>query len=97
MITTDPFLPLAQLTQALNQFRVLDWIERHVDLLVLFQFHHSAFVNDASKVQYAVVIEIMRLQRCSLLAPASEARKKQREGVIRRFQSADDAKALLRL
>jgi hypothetical protein len=39
----------------------------------------------------------MRLQRCSLLAPASEARKKQREGVIRRFQSADDAKALLRL
>jgi hypothetical protein len=52
---------------------VLDWIERHVDLLVLFQFHHSAFVDDASKVQYAVVIEVMGLQRSSLLAPASEA------------------------
>jgi hypothetical protein len=62
------FFLFAQLRQALNQFRVLDWIERHVDLLVLFQFHYSAFVNDASKVQYAVVIEIIRLQRCSLLA-----------------------------
>src|SRR5208282_2366743 len=53
-VLENPSLPLAQLTQALNQFRVLDWIERHVDLLVLLQFHHSAFANDASKVQYAV-------------------------------------------
>jgi hypothetical protein len=93
-VLENPFLPLAQLTQTLNQFRVLDWIERHVDLLVLFQFLHSAFANDASKVKYAVVVEIMGLQRNSLLAPASEAGKKQGESVKRRFQSADDTKAL---
>lgn len=35
-VLENPLLPLAQLTQALDQFRVLDWIERHVDLLFLF-------------------------------------------------------------
>ena len=80
-VPENPFLPLAQFAQALNQFRVLNWIEWRVDLLVLFQFHHPAFVDDASKVQYAVVVEIMRLQHGGLLAPASEAGKKQGESI----------------
>jgi len=52
---------------------MLDWIERHVDLLVLFQFHHSTFANDSPKVQYAVVVEIVRLQSSRLFTPSSEA------------------------
>ncbi|HKM86166.1 MAG TPA: hypothetical protein VJW96_08155 [Terriglobales bacterium] len=47
-------------------------------------------------MQYAVIVEIMGLQSGSLFTPASEAGKKQDESIKRRFQSADDAKALLR-
>lgn len=68
-------------------------VERHVDLLILLQFLNSASANDASEVQYTVVVEIMGLQRSDLLAPATEQCSQKCEGVKRLLQLADDAKA----
>src|SRR5579871_1755869 len=50
----NPFLPLSQLEQASDEFRmpIVVGVERHVDLLILLQFLNSASANDASKVQY---------------------------------------------
>jgi hypothetical protein len=57
---------------------MLNRVEWHEDLLILFQLHHSAFANNTSKVQYAVVIEIM--------GPAME--QPLRSGVLRQVRSS---------
>ncbi len=94
----NPFLSFAELAQSSDEFRmpVVVGVERHVNLLAFFQVQQSTLVNDASKMQYIVVVQIMGLQWSSLLASATKQSDQQSEGIPRFFQPVHDAKALLR-
>lgn len=71
-------------------------VERHVNLLVLFQLHNTTFVNYTAEMQYTVLVQIVRLQGSSFLASATKQCNQQSESASRLLQSANDATALFR-